>query len=262
MENKFISSSQNPIIKNIIQLQKKRSERRKQGLFVVEGIKQVNEIPDHYPVEYYITTEDYDSNQITNLAKGKWIVVPQELFKQMSDTETPQGVMAVVKKQELTLADVPKKDRPFYLVLENLQDPGNLGTIIRSAYGFDVDAILITKGSVDLYSPKTLRSTMSALFHVPIVAEVEMSECIDWIGAQGVTLYATALEESKVLYDVDYTEGCALVIGNEANGVTESTKEIAHQKVRIPMPGGLESLNASIAASICMYEVMKQRTAK
>lgn len=262
MENKFISSNQNPIIKNIIQLQKKRSERRKQGLFVVEGIKQVNEIPDHYPVEYYITTEDYDSSQITHLNRGKWLVVTQELFKQMSDTETPQGVMAVVKKQELTLSELPKKDKPFYLVLENLQDPGNLGTIIRSAYGFDVDAILISKGSVDLYSPKTLRSTMSALFHVPIVAELEMSDCIAWIRAQDVTLYATALEESKVLYDVDYTEGCALVIGNEANGVTEATKDVAHQKVRIPMPGGLESLNASIAASICMYEVMKQRTSK
>ncbi|MGL4344957.1 MAG: TrmH family RNA methyltransferase [Cellulosilyticaceae bacterium] len=262
MENKFISSSQNPIIKNIIQLQKKRSERKKQGLFVVEGIKQVNEIPEGYPIQYFVTTEQYDSTQIKNLNRGKWIVVTEELFKQMSDTETPQGVMAVVERKDITLKELESKDKPFYLVLENLQDPGNLGTIIRTAYGFNVDAIVITKGSVDLYSPKTLRSTMSALFHVPIVSEVDIEECLGWLGEQDVTIYATALEESKVLYDADYTVGSALIIGNEANGVTEGTKHIAHQKVRIPMPGGLESLNASIAASICMYEVMKQRTGK
>lgn len=262
MENKLITSNQNPIIKNIILLQKKKSERKKQGMFIVEGIKQVNEIPSHYPIEYFVTAESYDSDQIQNLGQGKWIVVPDELFKQMSDTETPQGVMAVVKRQDLLLEDLAKKESPFYLVLENLQDPGNLGTIIRSAYGFGVDAIFISKGSVDLYAPKTLRSTMSALFHVPIIVDIDMNECLEWLGKQDVTIYATALEESEVLYDADYRPGCALIIGNEANGVTETTKHTAHQKVRIPMPGGLESLNASIAASICMYEVMKQRTGK
>lgn len=262
MENKLITSSQNPIIKNIMTLQKKKSERKKQGLFVVEGIKQVNEIPSGYEIVYFITTETYDSTQIDNLSQGKWIVVPAELFKQMSDTETPQGVMAVVKRQDLTLEDLVVKEKPFYMVLENLQDPGNLGTIIRSAHGFGVDAVFVSKGSVDLYSPKVLRSTMSSLFHVPIIMDIEIQECLDWIGKQDVVLYATALEESKVLYEGDYTEGCALIIGNEANGVTESTKHRAHQKVRIPMPGGLESLNASIAASVCMYEVMKQRMGK
>lgn len=259
MENKFISSSQNAIIKNILLLQKKKSERKKQALFIVEGIRAVNEVPDNYPIEYIITTDDFDANQIKRLSSSKWLVVTDEVFKLISDTETPQGVMAVVGISKYELSSLNSKENPFYLLLENVQDPGNLGTIIRTAYGFGVDAIFVSKGSVDVYSPKSVRATMGAVFHVPIITDVEMVECIQWLKEKNIPIYATALEESRVIYDNDFKEQVALVIGNEANGVSEMTKTMATTKVRIPMPGGLESLNASIAAAVCMYEVMKQR---
>lgn len=259
MENKFISSSQNSIIKNIQLLQKKKSERKKQGLFIVEGIRAVNEIPNDYEVEYIITIDSFDASGIKNLDKSKWIVVTDEIFKLISDTESPQGVMAVVKLHKYSLASLNTKSTPFYLLLENVQDPGNLGTIIRTAYGFGVDAIFISKGSVDVYSPKAIRATMGAVFHVPIIMDVEMIECVQWLKEKDIPIYATALEESRVIYDNDFSQSVALIIGNEANGVSEMTKQLATTKVRIPMPGGLESLNASIAAAVCMYEVMKQR---
>ncbi|MGL6174590.1 MAG: TrmH family RNA methyltransferase [Cellulosilyticaceae bacterium] len=259
MENKFISSNQNEIIKNIRILQKKKSERKKQGLFIVEGLRAVNEIPDEYKVEYIITTDSFDATQVIHLEKYKWIVVTDEIFKLISDTETPQGVMAVVHIKCYSLASLNEKDNPFYLLLENVQDPGNLGTIIRTAYGFGVDAIFVSKGSVDVYSPKAVRATMGAVFHVPIIMDFEATSCIQWLKEKEIPIYATALEESKVIYDNDFSKKTALVIGNEANGVSEEVKEMATTKVRIPMPGGLESLNASIAAAVCMYEVMKQR---
>lgn len=259
MENKFISSSQNPIIKNIQLLQKKKSERKKQGVFIVEGIRAVNEVPVHQRIEYIITVDSFDSTQIKCLDRSKWIVVTDEIFASISDTESPQGVMAIVAQNRASLESLNEKEKPFYLLLENVQDPGNLGTMIRTAYGFGVDAIFVSKGSVDVYSPKTIRATMGAVCHIPIIMDIEMKECIQWLKEKNIAVYATALEESKVIYDNDFTKSTALIIGNEANGVSEMTKQLATTKVRIPMPGGLESLNASIAASVCMYEVMKQR---
>lgn len=259
MENKFISSSQNGIIKNIQLLQKKKSERKKQGLFIVEGIRAVNEVPSDYEVEYIITIDSFDVSEIKNLDRSKWIIVTDEIFKLISDTESPQGVMAVVKLHKYSLASLNTKSTPFYLLLENVQDPGNLGTIIRTAYGFGVDAIFVSKGSVDVYSPKSIRATMGAVLHIPIIVDVDMVECMQWLKEKDIPIYATALEESKVIYDNDFSKCAALIIGNEANGVSEMTKQLATTKVRIPMPGGLESLNASIAAAVCMYEVMKQR---
>ncbi|MHC1748794.1 MAG: TrmH family RNA methyltransferase [Cellulosilyticaceae bacterium] len=259
MKNKFITSMQNPIIKNITLLKHKKSERKKQNLFIIEGIRSVNEIPAHYEVAYYITTDEFDIDQIKHFNEERWIVVTDEIYKAISDTMTPQGVMAIVKIHEYSLMDITNKPNPFYLVLENIQDPGNLGTIIRTAYGFGVDAVFLTKGCCDLYSPKTVRSTMGAVFHVPIIMDVMIEECLTWFKEKEIKIYATALEDSEPIFKKNFTTGGALVIGNEGNGISEVVRELADEKISIPMPGGLESLNASIAASICMYEIMKQK---
>lgn len=259
MKSKFISSNQNPLIKNISLLQKKKTERKKQGVFIVEGIKVINDIPENYNVKYYITSENFNQQQLTKLEEEKWITVTEDIYKSISDTDSPQGAMAVVEQKHQLLETIEVKDKTFCLVLENMQDPGNLGTVIRTAYGFGVDYIIVSKGSVDVYSPKTIRSTMGALFHVPIILDVEMEETLKVLKEKGMLLYTTALEESKPLFEADLSAQVALIIGNEANGASELAKEMADYKVHIPMPGGLESLNASIAASICMYEVMRQR---
>lgn len=251
---------QNPIIKNIIQLQKKKSARKKQNLFVLEGIRSVNEIPVATEVKYYITTPDLDERAIFGLQENKWIVVTEEIYKAMSETQSPQGAMAVVEIPHLELETLKVKEKGFYLILENIQDPGNLGTIIRTAHAFGVDAVFLTKGCVDLYSPKVVRSTMGSIFHIPIIIDYEIEDYMNYLKAQGVTLYATHLgEDTKAVYDIHFEEKLGIVIGNEGNGISEYVKEQADYNMMIPMPGGSESLNASVATSVCMYEVMRQR---
>lgn len=258
--SKFITSAANPIIKNIQLLQSKKNERKKQGLFIIEGIRSINEIPQEYEIDTIVMSDLFDESLLKVSATRNALLVPSELFKVISDTQTPQGVLALVKMKTLQLEDIEVKANGFYLMLENLQDPGNLGTIIRSAYGFGVDAIFLTKGCVDLYSPKTVRSTMGASLHVPVIIDKSLEDYMAWGKGHGLTCFTTALDDTaKEVAKADLTKGLMLVIGNEGNGVSGEAIAKADQNVYIPMPGGLESLNASIAASICMYEVMRQR---
>lgn len=260
MTNKLITSMQNTLIKNIVQLQKKKSARKKQGLFVVEGIRAVNEIPKAVEVMHYITTPEIKAEDIKNLDQHKWIVVTEEIYKAISETQSPQGAMAVVKVPEHTLEQIQIKKDGFYLILENLQDPGNLGTIIRSAHAFNVDGVFLTKGTVDLYSPKVVRATMSSLFHVPVIVDYEIAQYLDCLEAAGVVPYATHLSDTaKSIYDTEFEEGVALIIGNEGNGISDEVKAAVKNHIIIPMPGGCESLNASVATSICLYEIMRGR---
>ena len=260
MSSKLITSMQNTIIKNIVQLQKKKSARKKQGLFIVEGIRAVNEIPSSAEIESFITTPNVTSAEIARLDEHKWIVIPEEIFKAISETESPQGAMAIVKMADKKLDEITLKTDGFYLILESLQDPGNLGTIIRTAHAFNVDGVFLTKGTVDLYSPKVVRATMSSLFHVPIVMDEEVSSYMTALEDKGITLYATHLsEKAKPIHETTFKGGVGIIIGNEGNGISDTVKEATHEHIIIPMPGGCESLNASVATSICLYEVMRER---
>lgn len=258
MQNNLISSTQNPIVKSILQLQKKKSARKKENLFIVEGIKCVNEIPANYEVKYYITTPQLTPKDLPALETKKTFIVTEEIYKAISDTTTPQGAMAVVEIPKMKLTDFKFEDKGFYLVLENIQDPGNLGTIIRTAHAFGARAVLLTKGSVDLYSPKVVRSTMGSLFHVPTYIDYEAEDYVKYLQEAEIPIYATALEDAKPIYHINFNNRLAIVIGNEANGISDYIKKAANFKMMIPMPGGSESLNASVATSICIYEVMRQ----
>lgn len=261
VNSKFITSAANPIIKNIQLLQNKKNERKKQGLFIIEGIRSINEIPEGYEIDTIVMSDSFDETLLkVSVARNK-LLVPSDLFKVISDTQTPQGILALVKMKEQSLEALEVKPDGFYLMLENLQDPGNLGTIIRSAYGFGVDAIFLTKGCVDLYSPKTVRSTMGASLHVPVIQDETLETYMTWAKEHQLNIFTTALDESAMeVAKADLKKGLMLVIGNEGNGVSNEAIHLADQNVYIPMPGGLESLNASIAASICMYEIMRQRS--
>ncbi|MGL5677953.1 MAG: TrmH family RNA methyltransferase [Cellulosilyticaceae bacterium] len=258
MVNKSITSTSNPLIKKISLLQTKKSARKKENTFVIEGLRGVNEIPNVTWIKELIVSEQVNVDEIT-LAVEEIITVPEDVYKHISDTKSPQGVLATVAMCHQTLEEINVQKDGFYMVLENVQDPGNLGTIIRTAYGFGVDAIFLTKGCVDVYNPKTIRSTMGALLHLPIVIDLEIEEIIGWFKQHDIPLYATDLAESKPVADYVLTGGVGIAIGNEANGISETLRQGSDYKMRIPMPGGLESLNASIAGSICMYEVMRQR---
>lgn len=257
MNKKSITSLQNPMIKLIKELQKKKAARKKNQLFIVEGIRAVQEIPKEIKIEYLVVSDTLDETVYNTLSAREVLVLPEDLFCEISDTQTPQGMLAVVKMPNRTLEEMCALDGP-YLILENLQDPGNLGTIVRTAHAFNFKGIFVTKGSVDLYSPKVVRSTMSSLFYIPIMTDETIETYIEYLKAKGITLYTTALtEEAKPIQETVFEKRMALIIGNEGNGVSSYCLEETDHTVIIPMPGGAESLNASVAAAVCMYEMTR-----
>lgn len=259
MNKKQITSPQNHVIKNIKELQKKKSARKKERLFIVEGIRAVKEIPSQANIKYVLTTPDVDIATLMNLNPHTWIEVSQEVYKSMSETQSPQGAMAVVTMPDQLLEEQVIEEGN-YLLLENVQDPGNLGTIIRTAHAFGFKGVFITKGSVDVYSPKVVRSTMSSLFYVPLVIDYTIEEYIHTFKQAGVSLYAAALtDQAKPIYSLPFDEKKAIIIGNEGNGVSEEVLAATDYTMIIPMPGGAESLNASVATAICMYEITKPK---
>lgn len=258
MNKKSITSAQNPIIKLVKELMKKKAARKKNGKFVVEGIRAVQEIPKEIQIEYLLVSDQVEESTYSGIKAKQILVLSDDLFSGISETETPQGMMAIVNIPELLLETMNIEDGP-YLILENLQDPGNMGTIIRTAHAFAFKGIFITKGSVDLYSPKVVRSTMSSLFYLPIVKDYSIEEYAEYLRDKQVTLYTTALTDSaQPIQKVGFDKRMALVIGNEGNGVSQYCLEHTDHTMIIPMPGGAESLNASVAAGVCMYEVVRK----
>ena len=186
-------------------------------------------------------------------------MVQDSVFKAMCDTQTPQGVLCLVKQYHYTLEELLKKERPLFLVLENLQDPGNLGTIMRTAEGAGVTGVILSKGSVDIYNPKTIRSTMGSIYRVPFLYAEDLQQVLVLLREKGVRSYAAHLQGTETYDREDYTGGTAFLIGNESNGLSQELASCADCYIRIPMEGQLESLNAGVAASILMYEAYRQR---
>ncbi|MBR5636812.1 MAG: RNA methyltransferase [Pseudobutyrivibrio sp.] len=267
----MITSTTNNQIKNIMTLNKKARERKAQRLFVVEGIRAVAEVPASllhaiYYVEGFGASTDgqaFISDISAKAPKVPMEEVAKKVFDSMSDTVTPQGVLALVKMQDFTLSDVLGADssKPAHIViLESLQDPGNMGTIIRTAEGAGATGIIMNGTTVDIYSPKVVRSTMGSIFRVPHVVVSDLGETIEKLKAEhGVAVYAAHLKGEKFYDEFDYAGPTAFMIGNEGNGLTDEMAAHATSYLKIPMEGQLESLNASVAASILMYEASRQR---
>lgn len=259
----MITSRQNSSIKHLALLQNKKKQRTKEKVFIVEGLKSVEEIPAKWDLKQYVVSESfskaYKTHEIIRSSSIPVLYVSDSIFAHISDTKTPQGIMAVVSQLDYNIHQVISKDKGFFIVADEIQDPGNLGTIIRTAHGAGVDGIFLTKGCVDLYNPKTIRATMGSVFHLPILEDLEVEWLISTLIEEDTNLYATALESSQILYNFDYRAKTAIIIGNEANGISDKTKEMLSNFIKIPMPGGAESLNASVAAGICMFEVVRQR---
>ncbi|ONI40388.1 hypothetical protein AN639_00980 [Candidatus Epulonipiscium fishelsonii] len=251
MEDKTILSTKNPIIKNIRLLQEKKSARDQQGLFIVEGIRAVSDLK-HKKVQTFIATRNINKDAFCK-EETQWIEVSENVFSFISDTKTPQGIMAVVYKEQYSLDKLKYKKNSIFLVVENVQDAGNLGTLIRTAYGFGVEAIFLSSSCVDLYNPKVVRATMGV--ELPIFTNINISDCIHQLKQKDITICVTDLQTDTYLQNCEFNKGVALVVGNEANGVTEQTKELADKKIKIQMQNNLESLNVSIASAICLYQI-------
>ncbi len=254
----MITSTSNSQIKNVINLIKKSKDRKVQGLFVVEGKRMFEETPKDRIAGLYVS-ESFERENKKSLKDYGFETVSDEVFSHMSDTKTPQGVMALVKMKEYSVGDMLTGERPLIMVLENIQDPGNLGTIIRTAEGAGVDGIIMTQGTVDIYNPKVIRSTMGAMYRMKFAYVDNLKEAVKLLKERGITTYAAHLDGAVDYVSCDYKAGTAFFIGNEGNGLTDEATALADRKIIIPMKGELESLNAAVSSAILMYEASRQR---
>lgn len=259
--------------KFIKELQEKSRVRRESGLFTVDGPKMCSEVPENLVREIYVTESFLKSSHVNVCEKllknNSYETVTDSEMKQMSDTVTPQGILLVAEqiktKSIRNLTESGDGRTPLFLILETLQDPGNLGTIIRAGEAAGITGIIMNDTTVDVYSPKVVRSTMGSLFRVPFVYVSDVVKACtllksgEYTCGNGVDILAADLcgETDYTLYD--YRKPCAFMIGNESKGLTEEAKACASVRIRIPMAGKVESLNAAMAAAVIGFEAARQR---
>ncbi len=254
----IITSKDNETIKSIKKLKEKKYRT---GSFIVEGIKMVKEALEQAEVEKIIVSETFsnsDDFKGLNCDEQKLIISSDKVFEDLTDVVTPQGIIAVVKKSSNSEIDYSDE---FVLALDGIQDPGNLGTIIRTSDSANIKTILVSKDTVDAYSPKVVRSTMGGIFRTKVIEVEDLAQTLNSFKDSGYKVVTTELSAEKSIYDMDYKKS-VVVIGNEANGVTAEVSKIATEKVIIPMLGKTESLNAAVATSIMIYEYVRQKLEK
>lgn len=258
MTETTISSAQNPRIKQLLLLQQKSAERRKQGVFVVEGRRELEhcveagyEVVTHF-VCPSLYGDDYPKDSIT---------VTPTMYEKIAYRGTTEGIVAVVRSQQRTLADLVLPVHPLLMVLERVEKPGNLGAILRSADAAKADAVIVCDPLTDLYNPNLIRSSIGAIFTVPTVA-CSSEECIRFLQERNVQILTAQLQDSNLYYDQDMRKATAIVMGTEATGLTEQWRKAATAHIRIPMLGRLDSLNVSVSAAILLFEAVRQREAK
>lgn len=256
----MITSASNAQIKNLIQLQKKGKARREQDVFVAEGLKMYREAPKELVEKVYISKSFSEKPEAEELLDSRNLeIVEDRIFQAAADTKTPQGILAVIRRQHYALQQVLAGEKPMLMVLENLQDPGNLGTILRTGEGAGVTGVILSADTVDIYNPKTIRSTMGSIYRMPFCYVEDLSRAMGEIRKRGIRVYAAHLKGTKNYDEPDYRNGCGFLIGNEGNGLTDALAGQADEYIRIPMCGKVESLNAAVASAVLMYEAFRQR---
>ncbi|MBQ8947618.1 MAG: RNA methyltransferase [Lachnospiraceae bacterium] len=257
----MISSLTNAAVRHITLLQSKEKSRREEGLYITEGVRMFAEVPADrldsvYVTEDFLSGASFETGE--RLARTGYELVSDDVMKKMSDTMTPQGILCVVKAADHSLEEILDAGSLF-CILDGLQDPGNLGTIFRTAEAAGVAGVIMSRDTVSIYNPKSVRSTMGTLFRMPFVYVDDTVEAIHMLQAGGISVFASALDGAKAYTDCDYRTASAFVIGNEGAGVSARVQNAADERVFIPMEGSVESLNAAIAASVLLYEAHRQR---
>lgn len=256
----MITSTSNPQVKRLLQLQKKSRARNEEKVFLVEGLRMFSEVPKERVEKVYISESLYNKKKNDlQLDCFSMEILTDSVFSHVSDTKTPQGILCVVKQKKYNIEALLNIENPHFVVLDNLQDPGNLGTIVRTAEGAGVHAVFLSKESVDIYNPKTIRSTMGSIYRMPVIYREDLPELLQIFREKGIKSYAAHLDGRNFYDKENYQSGTAILIGNEGNGLREKVANAADIRVQIPMQGQVESLNAAIAASILMFEVYRQR---
>lgn len=267
----MITSPSNPRVKQVVQWQTKSKERDRDQVFVAEGIKMYQEAPEAFIREVYVSAgllsrlrhpsdaSEADREVSDKLSRTGYQEVSEDVMTKMSDTRTPQGILIVARRPRYELDGLLRQGNPLLVLVENLQDPGNLGTILRTGEGAGITGVIIGPDTVDPFSPKVIRSTMGSIYRVPFVRESDLPAVLGRLHQAGVRTYAAHLQ-GRVYYDgCSFREPTAFLIGNEGNGLSRELTESASCRLKIPMEGKVESLNAGVAAALLMYEAHRQR---
>ncbi|AAK80314.1 TrmH family RNA methyltransferase [Clostridium acetobutylicum] len=255
-----IKSKENSIIKEVKKLNEKKHRDLKKS-FIVEGLRFVREaLESDFKIQYlFVSEKNYDKfilKELKELIKKEFqvIKVTESILKDICNTQTPQGIVAVVQYKEVAW----KLTKGFYMLVDKVQDPGNMGTIIRTANAAGALGVIITKGTVDIYNNKTLRATMGSIFKIPIIFEDDNFSKIKELKKNGFKIIASSLDTEHNFYDVSLNEKLIIAVGNEGNGISDKIVDISDTKVKIPMPGNVESLNVGVAAAIMMFEYVRK----
>ena len=256
MEEMKITSMQNPRVKAVVTLQQKSAERRRTGLFVVEGKREL----EHCVRMGLEVKEVFVCREIAGegAAQTNTLEVSTEVYEKMAYRGSTEGVMAVVKSQERKLEDLRLSQNPLIVVVERVEKPGNLGAILRSADAAGADAVVVCDALTDLWNPNLIRSSIGAVFTVPCVV-CSSEECIAFLKARGIQILTAQLQDSELYYNTDMKCGTAIVMGTESTGLTEVWRKAADAHIRIPMLGRLDSLNVSVSAAVLLFEAVRQR---
>ena len=250
-----ISSKDNKIFRLCQQLSHKKY-RDKLGLYLIEGENLLEEaVKNGAAIKTVLMCRDYRGSLFGT--EDKAFCLSDKLFEQLSQTETTQGIMAIVEKPELSPDLFLNRGGGNFIVLDRLQDPGNIGTILRTADAAGYELAIVMKGTADVFSPKAVRAATGSLFRMPVVFMDSAHELAEFTRAAGKKLVATCFDTDRYYYDEDLKKNIALIIGNEGNGISGELIEGSDVKIKIPMYGNIESLNASVAAGILMYEAVR-----
>lgn len=264
----MIKSLNNERVRKVVSYIQKSKARKESNVFVIEGMKMLREAPVLQVREAYVTEKFLDGASEEDkeiLWRYGAETVTDEVMKKMADTRTPQGVLAVVSMYQYSEEEVLDGykemgiEKPLLLILENIQDPGNLGTMLRSSEGAGVTGVILSKGSADVYNPKVIRSTMGSIFRMPFMYVDNLPAFVEKLSERGIKTYAAHLKGKRNYDKFDYTKPTAFLIGNEGNGLSKETADAASEYVLIPMKGQVESMNAATSAAILTFEASRQR---
>ena len=262
-----ITSVSNPRIRHLVEIRKKAKTRREEGIFLIEGTRLCMDAPSRFIKDVYVTERWLDGASDRERAlinSHPLTVVSGEVMEKAADTATPQGILCVVKIPSYRRDDLfssTSEKKPLLLVLEDIQDPGNLGTIFRTAEAAGATGIIMSRDTVDLFNPKTVRATMSAIFRMPFLISSDLCEELAALRKHGIKSYAAHLQGTRPYDALPLAGPAAFLIGNEGKGLSDRLTESADEKIIIPMEGGAESLNAAMASGILLFEASRQRRA-
>lgn len=259
--DKYISSAANRQVKLVRELLQRAKARRDSGCFVAEGERLCREIPKERLRQLFIS-EQYRGALPEMDTDTELFRVRAEVFERMADTRQSQGIIALVAQPKWSWGEAQRaqaRTEGLYLILEQVQDPGNLGTILRTAEAAGVNGVWLDKGCVDLCSPKVVRASMGTIFRLPVYQTDTAAQAVSLLRREGVRCYAAHLAGRRTLYELPLEVPSAFLLGNEGNGLSEALAALADEKIRIPMRGPTESLNVAMAGGILVYEALRQR---